>query len=109
MGKSYRRPYSSPTGVRSASWDKREAARGLRRLHNCHLKTHWAEEDLLMPHRLEAHHNDVWGWSRDGKQRLQVPPDRATREMGWYLNRDREGFDHWYEHRLQWFKSLQRK
>jgi|GEM_PF-3120786 hypothetical protein len=76
MARSYRKPYAACTGMCSASIDKQIAARGVRRNQNQYLKTNWEDEDFLLPHRFECHHNDVWGWSRDGQQCLQVPNAR---------------------------------
>lgn len=76
MSRSYRKPYAAMTGAGSASIDKRYAARGVRRKQNAWLCNHWEDEDFLLPHRYECHHNDVWSWHRDGKQHLQVPDAR---------------------------------
>jgi hypothetical protein len=73
MARSFRKPYAAVTSARSARTDKQMAARGVRRKQNRHLKLHWEEDDFLLPHRFECHHNDVWGWDRDGHQVLQVP------------------------------------
>lgn len=76
MSKSYRRPYSAVTGVRSASWDKMTAARGVRRAQNEYVHNllvgnlDWDETPI--PHRLECDHNEVYCWGRDGKQHLQT-------------------------------------
>lgn len=72
MSRSYRRPYEAVTGNRSAKEDKQLAARGMRRKQNEWLRNHPEfEENALVPHRLECAHNDVYGWGRDGKQRLR--------------------------------------
>ncbi len=76
MARSYRNPYAAVTGVRSARIDKQMAARGVRSKQNQYLKTHWENEDFLLPHRLECDHNDVWSWGRDGNQYLHVPDAR---------------------------------
>ena len=74
MGKSYRRPYQAICGNSSAKKDKQVAARGVRRKQNEWLRINWHEEEMgLIPHRYECHHNSVWDWCRDGKQRLCVP------------------------------------
>ena len=78
MSKSYRRPYGTCVNYRSCKWDKQQANRGLRRRIN-----HWIHSDCqdeefdLVPHPLECHHNDPWGWARDGRKRPQVPDARA--------------------------------
>ena len=71
MGRSYRRPYSAITGTHSAKKDKREAARGVRHKLNQLLRTTVDLESLLLPHKRECHHNNVYDWSRDGRQRYQ--------------------------------------
>lgn len=76
MARSYRKPYTAVTGARSARIDKQMAARGVRHKQNQHLRANWDDEDILLPHRFECHHNDVWGWDRDGHQNLQEPDDR---------------------------------
>ena len=68
MGKSTRKPYASVTGSLSAKQDKIRAHRSERRMQNQMLKKAFEDEDLLLPHKLECAFNDVWGWSRDGKQ-----------------------------------------
>lgn len=74
MSKSYRRPYSPVTGVRSAHEDKTVAARAVRRTQDHTLRNAFAHgvdwDEVLIPHRLECPHNEVYGWSRDGHQRL---------------------------------------
>lgn len=71
MSRSYRKPYAAICGHDvSAKDDKRLAARGVRRKQNQWLRTTQDfEENGLVPHRLECHWNEVYGWSRDGKQR----------------------------------------
>lgn len=100
MGKSYRRPYSAVTGHSSAKEDKQFAARGLRRKQNTWLRDlKDFEEDGLVPHRLECPNNDVWGWRRDGRQRLQVPTSRHWSEYC----RIEQGFFHSWER--SWVKK----
>ena len=80
MSRSYRKPYAAVTGTASAKDDKRRAARGVRHVQNCYL---WKilQGDLLdqflIPHRLECPWNEVYNWTRDGKQRLQFPTSRS--------------------------------
>jgi hypothetical protein len=68
MSRSTRRPYMAVTGNSSAKSDKRLANKGVRRAHKASLKTCTDFENFLLPHRLECHWNEVYGWSRDGKQ-----------------------------------------
>ena len=68
MSRSYRRPYAAITGLASAKDDKRLANRGVRRKQILALKTCPDYENLLLPHRLECHWNDTYGWGRDGAQ-----------------------------------------
>jgi hypothetical protein len=76
VSRSYRAPYASVTGVRSAADDKRFAARGVRRKQNQWLRETADFEDAIVPHRFECPWNDVYSWDRDGKQSLQVLDDR---------------------------------
>jgi hypothetical protein len=71
MSKSYRRPYASITGNRSAKKDKTLAHRGERRAQNHVLRVCQDWEEFFLPHKLECAWNNVYSWSRDGKQRLQ--------------------------------------
>jgi len=71
MSKSYRRPYASVTGNHSAKQDKILAHRGERRAQNYAIRTCQDWEEFLLPHKRECHWNNVYSWSRDGKQRLQ--------------------------------------
>jgi hypothetical protein len=66
MSRSYRRPYAAITGVQSASRDKQQASRRVRRRINQWLHIQYAKGDEfeLVPHRLECQHNDVWCWDR---------------------------------------------
>ena len=71
MGKSYRRPYCAVTGIRSAAHDKMVARRCWRRAQNQAIRDCKDWEELVMPKRLEASFNEVYGWVRDGKQTYQ--------------------------------------
>ena len=71
MSRSYRKPYSSCTGAPSAKEDKQLANRSVRSRQNQYLKQHWENESFLIPHKLECNNNEVYGWSRDGKVKLQ--------------------------------------
>lgn len=68
MSNSTRRPYSTHTINCGAKRDKRTANRSVRRRQNQWLATTLDFEEALLPHRYECSDNDVWGWSRDGKQ-----------------------------------------
>lgn len=72
MSRSYRKPYSAITGHSSAADDKRTARRCWRRAQNHALRSFQGDWDaFLIPERYEASFNDVWGWRRDGVQRLR--------------------------------------
>ena len=72
MSRSYRKPYSSVTGAKSAHYDKMFASRGVRRKQNQVLRQTKDWDEFLIPHRFECDHNDVWSWGRDGKQKLRT-------------------------------------
>lgn len=72
MGKSYRRPYSSAVGHPSAKKDKQIANRALRRTQNNYTKQFYEDDGFLIPHKYECSHNEVYGWSRDGKVKYQT-------------------------------------
>lgn len=76
MSRSYRKPYSAVNGVTSAARDKRFASRGVRRKQNQWLRDTAEFDDSLAPHRLECSGNEVYGWGRDGRQRIQLPNSR---------------------------------
>lgn len=77
MSKSYRRPYSSVTGNRSAHDDKTVASRSVRRAQNYALRAAVANsidwDEFLLPDIYECAGNEVYGWSRDGNQSLWEP------------------------------------
>ena len=75
MSRSYRKPYSAITGVKSAADDKRVARRNWRHAQNNALRMpniDW--DEFLIPARYEASYNDVCGWGRDGIQSLYPVP-----------------------------------
>jgi hypothetical protein len=76
MSRSVRKPYSAVTGPSSAHYDKKIAARGIRRKHKQYTNTNWESDYFLIPHRLECNHNDTYDWGRDGSQFYQVPERR---------------------------------
>ena len=120
MSRSYRKPYSACTGVRSAADDKRVARRSDRRLQNRALREHafakldWDEFTISV--RYEAPYNDVWSWTRDGKQRIEFEP-RWQDCLFWFYGR----YSHWteeeaqkfaeedFEQRKQYYARIQRK
>jgi hypothetical protein len=71
MSRSYRKPYSAVTGHASANQDKTVARRCWRRAQEQAIRDCIDWEELIVPKRLEASYNDVWGWGRDGHQSLQ--------------------------------------
>lgn len=72
MSRSYKKhPFQAICGNSSARWDKQQAHKGERRATKQAVRKAVLEgslDDFLVPHRLECHHNDVWGWNRDGNQ-----------------------------------------
>ena|SRR5579872_1755409 len=93
MSRSYRKPYCSICGAASAKSDKRLAARGVRRKQNLALATAIDYEGFLLPHKFECAWNEVYAWSRDGRQTYQsrIPryisisaPERITNHIRWW-------------------------
>ena len=104
MGKSYRKPYSAVTGVKSAKHDKLVARRCWRRVQEQAIRDCFDWEELVIPKRLEASFNDVWGWGRDGKQTLQFPPKP---ERSWvYTFMTAEA---WHQRQMKYWARLHRK
>lgn len=106
MSKSYRRPYSPVTGCRSAKQDKLVARRCWRRTQEQALRDCQDYEELVMPKRLEASYNDVWGWGRDGNQSLQFPPEYPH---NWVFLFGQDDADEQYARDIEWYKRLCRK
>jgi hypothetical protein len=107
MGKSYRKPYSAITGVRSAAYDKMVARRCWRRAQNQTLRECIDYEELVMPKRLEAPFNNVYSWNRDGKQTLQFPPKPHVEGI-W--NGYKITGPHSFRWRnLEWYERIQKK
>ena len=79
MSRSYRKPYASVTGNRSAKDDKKFAHRGVRRVHNriVRMMLRDPELNIPLPHFRICPWNNVYNWSRDGKQRWTVPDANA--------------------------------
>lgn len=111
MSRSYRKPYASVCGNRSAHEDKTLAARGYRRKEKEALRKATDWEEYIHPVRLEAAHNDPWGWSRDGKQTLQFSPDANYYfHLSWWARwRSPERIKYWYEKAAQYYERLKRK
>lgn len=111
MSRSYRKPYSAITGVRSAAHDKMVARRCHRRMQNQTLREFIANsldwDDFVNPKRHEASFNDVWGWGRDGNNRLQFPPEPPyEHDLNWS---SQEVELKYYERALKWYARLHRK
>ncbi len=103
MGKSYRKPYSAITGLRSAAHDKMVARRCWRRAQEQALRDCKDWEELVIPKRLEASFNEVYSWGRDGKQTLQLPPDED-------LQFSDSAFDRWwFDYMTRWYRKCCRK
>jgi hypothetical protein len=120
MSKSYRKPYSAITGVRSAHYDKMIAARSVRRAQDGALRhaianqTDW--DEFLLPEVYECSDNDVWGWGRDGNQRLRGRssqynnPFKYVTSPTWRTEEDI--MERWEENKQReddWLKDLTRK
>ena len=94
MSRSYRKPYTAITGVRSAHQDKKIAARGMRRRQNAWLRTLKDFDSALVPHRRECSSNNTWSWSRDGDKSLIFPdsrsPDDACQAIAYWLKLQRK-------------------
>jgi hypothetical protein len=110
MSRSYRKPYSAITGVRSAADDKKVARRAHRQMQNQKLQRFLVNnldwDEFINPNRLESSYNDVWGWGRDGKQTLQFPPTLGP-HFGWWRTAEEE--QDLYERQLKWYQKLHRK
>jgi len=117
MSKSYRKPYASVTGNRSAKQDKILAHRGERRAQNYAIRTCQDWEEFLLPHKRECHWNNVYSWSRDGRQRLQFRGTQYNNPYAyigcrWSWRSEEEIFDRWEEDKQRtddWLKELSRK
>jgi hypothetical protein len=107
MSRSYRRPYSCITGAHSAKKDKILAHRGQRRVFDNYLKLRWEDEDFLMPHFRACPHNNVWGWSRDGRQRYQhYPRPHDPTQWSFWSKEELDKHDRWS---VEWYLGLTRK
>ena len=116
MSKSYRRPYASVTGNRSAKQDKILAHRGERRAQNYALRVCQDWEELFLPHKRECNWNNVYSWSRDGRQRLQFR-DTQYNNPYWVVfsptwMSEEQIFARWEESKQReddWLKKISRK
>ena len=104
MGKSYRKPYSAITGVKSAKHDKMVARRCWRRAQEQALRDCKDWEELVIPKRLEASFNEVYSWGRDGGQSYQSKPT-LDRHWQWTFMTAEE----WYERSMKYWLRLHRK
>ena len=106
MSRSYRKPYASVCGNRSAHQDKTLAARGYRRKEKEVIRQTVDWEEYIHPVR-----NDTWGWSRDGKQTLQHPPsEHYYFHLSWWARyRSQERIQYWYDRAVQNYERLKRK
>ena len=117
MGKSYRKPYSAITGVRSAHDDKTVAARAHRRNESFKLRSFCGDwDDYIHPVRREAAHNNTYSWSRDGRQQYQmVNPNHKNiyYVVGRWTQMTEEQLierrDEWIERDLWWQAYIRRK
>jgi len=120
MSHSYRRPYSAVTGCRSAAWDKTIAARGVRRAQNGYVRkllfgnVEW--EATPIPHCLECHHNNNYGWGRDGSQGFQTISHNTynvywvcTSPCFWTEEELVQHRDERVERQVRWIAEIQRK
>ncbi len=115
MSRSFRKPYSAITGVRSAADDKRVARRNWRHAQNHALRQPQIDwDEFLIPMRLEASYNEVYSWGRDGKQQLYFKP-RWQDVLHWFYSHyftDEQALQYAeedFEKRKQWFAAIQRK
>jgi hypothetical protein len=116
MSRSRKRPYAAICGNGSARYDKKLAGCGVRRKQNHWLRNQADNDNFLLPHKLECHHNNTWGWSRDDKQflRLPTPQDRAYHQQ-WIQGRYTKGLEeNWLKKNYsqwppRWYARLTRK
>lgn len=119
MSRSYRKPYSPVTG-HSNSKDKLDARRSVRRKQNqairCFNRPDW--DEFLMPERYECANNEVYGWSRDGKQKLQGwshyynNPFWVVCKYTWSYKTEEDIYQDWFERiarHAKWLDELKRK
>lgn len=120
MSKSYRKPYSAITGVKSAHDDKTVAARAVRRAQNHALRNAIANgidwEDFMLPEIYECAFNDVWSWGRDGNQSLQLRSTQYNSPFSYVSSPTRmtmeKIMERWEESKQRednWLKEISRK
>lgn len=110
MSKSYRKPWGTWVSIkRSAHDDKTVAARCVRRAQEQSLREAIRDDDWdgwLIPDRYEASFNDVWGWGRDGKQRLLHLGSQYNNPYAYVRSPT------WMDHDVimkRWFERMQHK
>jgi hypothetical protein len=116
MSRSYKhQPFAAICGNNSAQYDKTLAARGVRRAHRqaLHIALHTEEFDVVLPHRLQCAHNEVYSWNRDGHQTWQGLDHHdwfryveANDPTSWLYDWKQEHFGTWPP---QWYKEMMRK
>src|SRR5882724_4941503 len=120
MSKSYRRPYASVTGNRSAHDDKTVASRSFRRAQNYALRTALANrvdwDEFFLPDIYECAGNEVYGWSRDGNQRFETRSRQYNNPFAYVLSptwmTTEQIMERWEENKQRdddWMKYLTRK
>ena len=115
MSRSYRKPYATICGHRSAADDKRVARRSVRHKENQTIRESVDWDEFLIPERYECAYNDTWCWARDGKQRLQtinhndLNPYWVSSSV-WKNEEDLMKY-HWksLDYKIEWIKTLTRK
>lgn len=111
MSRSYRKPYATMcTSPRnSAAQDKEFASRAVRRAENSAIRSFKGDDydELVLPERLECSGNNVWGWRRDGRQRLQFPP--KIWYDGYVGNHDLVWAQEHFEYMTKYYERLCRK
>jgi hypothetical protein len=119
MSRSFKhKPFSAICGGSSAQYDKTLAARGVRRAHRqvMHIALHTGEYDVILPHRLQCSHNEIYSWSRDGHQNYcglsskdwQRYIEATTYVQNWNAI-ERWNKRHYSTWPPTWFKEMMRK
>lgn len=115
MSRSFKhQPFMAICGNSSAKRDKQIANKSVRRTHKkvLHNALKAQEFDVVLPLRLECSHNNVWGWTRDGKQRYQ---GLGARDWFEYYKSIFDPADVWYgDERFavwppSWYTDMMRK
>lgn len=119
MSRSYKhQPFAAICGGSSAHHDKTLAARGVRRAHRqtMHIALHNGEYEVILPHRLQCSHNEVYTWVRDGHQRWQGLDHRDWQRYLEATNPDlHDGHRLWYNDERYtcwpptWYEEMMRK